>query len=191
VPGTSYRPLDTEGPPGEPSQLQRFRNAAKAGSTLEELVGLVAIDTGLRASAIAHLTDEWIDDRGDRYQIDVPPFQKCRVGVKNDGCGGDTTNRNVPCYDCQGRPTDVDWLPNQLPDGGNCWRPKSKAGYEGRTLPVKEEDTQRILQSFFRVNDVVGSRGTVCNRVKDIARRAGVEEVTVDEYGNTQFWSTS
>lgn len=191
MPGNSYRPLDTEGPPGKPSQVERFREAAKSGSPTEELIGLVSLDTGLRASAIAHLTSDWIEPHGDTFLIDVPKFQKCVLGVNSSGSGGDTTRGGFPCYDCEKRPTGQDWLPDRLPDNGDCWRPKSEAGYKGRTIPIKENDTQQILSSYFDLNDVVAGRGTVCNRVKDIARRAEIEEITIDEDGNEQFWPTT
>jgi len=191
VPGSSYRPLDTEGPPGEPSQVDLFRKASKRGPPLEELIGLVALDSGLRASAIAHLSSDWIQPHGESFLLDVPKFQKCTLGVDSSGKGGDTTKGGVPCYDCKKRPTNQDWLPDRLPDGGDCWRPKSEAGYKGRTIPIKENDTQQILLSYFDLNDIVASRGTVCNRVKNIARRAGIEEITVDENGVKQFWPTT
>lgn len=191
MPGRTYRPLDTVGEPGEPSQLEKFRQAAKDGSVIEELIGLVAIDTGLRASAIAHMTEDWISPHGSQFEINVPKYQKCKIGSGNKQSGGDTTQRGSPCYDCKHRKNNKNWLPANLPDNGDCWRPKSEAGYKGRKIPVREDDTQRILLSYFQLHDVVASRGSVCNRVKSIARRAGIHEITYDDEGNEQFWPTT
>lgn len=176
MPGSSYKPLDTEGKPGEKSELERFREASKEGPVGEELVGLVLLDTGLRCSALAHMTEKWLNPHGSNFTIEVPMYQKCTLGVGNSGSGGNTTSPGIPCHDCRKRPTNRDWLPDQknLPDGGDCWVPKSESGYKGRTIPIKEDDTQQILLSYFQIHDTVATRGTLVNRVKRIAGRAGI-----------------
>jgi len=190
MPGSSYHPLEIESERGKKSELERFREAALNSSPRDEFIGLVAIDTGLRASAIGHMTPEWLDRTGEFTSIDVPAYSKCTIGVDNGGRGGNTTNRGVPCKHCVDRNTEQDWLPakHKLPDGGDCWRPKSLAGYKGREIPLKESDTARIVETYFQIHDMVVGRDAVRNAVHRIAERADLLNHEVDENGDNHYW---
>lgn len=192
MPGSTFRPLEVRSSGSGPSQLEQFRSAAKEGTPFEELVGLTEVDTGLRNSAMAHLTEDWLKWRDGQLFIDVPAYQKCTLGSANDGRGGDTTQTGEPCYHCVDREMEErieEFLPaaHKLPDGGDCWAVKSESGYKGRQIPVQEEDTQRIIETYFRIHDRVGSQTAVRAAVKRIAKRAGLfEEGGEDE----QDWPT-
>lgn len=193
MPGSGYHPLDVTAPQGETSELERFREAAKSGPPVEEYVGLVAADTGLRASAIAHSNSSWFVTEGNELYLDVPQYSECILGTGLSGRGGDTTDVGHPCSDCIDRTTDEPWLPPQkkLPDNGDCWKPKSEAGYKGRKIPIKEDDTAQIIRSYFAVHDRVMATGNISDVIKRIADRAGLLEVTVNENGSNDYWPTT
>lgn len=193
MPGSTYNPLDIESPDGEKSEVERFREAAHSSPPKEELVSLVGLDTGLRAGAIGHMIDGWLDRSGDVLTIDVPQYERCEIGNGESGKGGDTTKTGAPCHYCRNRNTEKDWLPSQhkLPDHGDCWRPKSEAGFKGRELPIKEPDTARIVENYFAVHDTVGTANTVKSCVVRVAERAGLLETWEDENGDTQRWPTT
>lgn len=190
VPGSSYHPLEIESEPKEKPEIKRFREAAHASPPRDELIGLVGIDTGLRASAIAHLSPDWLDHSGEYLSIDVPNSSKCTIGVDNNGRGGNTTDRGVPCSHCVDRNTDKEWLPAQhkLPDDGDCWRPKSEAGFKGREIPLKGADTAQIVETYFRIHDKVIGRDGVRDAVHRVAKRAGLFEHSVDAQGDNHYW---
>lgn len=192
MPGSSYHPLEIESEDGF-SELELFRKAAHDSPPRDELIALVGVDTGLRAAAIAHLTENWLDKTGENLVIDVPQYSRCRLGVDNDGVGGDTTKRDAPCSDCERRTVDQDWLlgTHRLPDGGDCWRPKSEAGYKGREIPVLEPDTERIIETYFRVHDKVIGQDAVRSAVTRVADRAGIHETETDANGITHHWPTT
>lgn len=193
MPGSTYHPLKIESPDGETPEIEQFREAAKASPPRDELVALVGLDTGLRAGAIAHLSGEWLDRTGAETTIDVPRYQKCELGTGSSGRGGDTTGNGVPCSNCRERNTEDEWLPAQhkLPDNGDCWRPKSEAGYKGRAIPLKEDDTARAVETYFKVHDTVMERTSVARAVKRVADRAGLLEKSVDGNGNVNYWPTT
>jgi hypothetical protein len=193
VPGVTYHPLEIESEGSKKSEIDLFREAAHEGPPREEMIGLVALDSGLRASAIAHMTGDWLDQTGLETSIDVPQYQRCRLGNGSSGRGGDTTKAGVPCSSCKKRSTDQNWLPPQhkLPDHGDCWRPKSESGYKGREIPIKEPDTAQAVESYFRVFDDVATKATVRNAIIRIADRAGILEVTTDENGEDEYWPTT
>jgi integrase/recombinase XerD len=155
---------------------------------------------GMRASAIAHMTRDWIDFQ-DR-QVVVPAFQPCSAGR------GDT-----PCSECKKRlellradPERVDtyadprdrWAgqPNSLkarakrfqryadrPGVGReelnrilaeydgMWFPKTGSGH--RPIPVKDDTTWSIIQNYFQIRDaVMVTRQTVGNVLRDVARKS-------------------
>jgi hypothetical protein len=139
------------------------------------------------------MIDGWLDRSGDELTLDVPQYERCELGSGEEGKGGDTTQTSVPCHYCRQRNTEKDWLPAQhkLPDNGDCWRPKSKAGYKGRKIPIKEPDTARIVESFFAVHDTVATANTVKNGVVRVAKAADLLETWEDKHGNTQRWPTT
>lgn len=177
MPGSTYHPLEIVSESGQKSEYEKFREAAKAASPRDELIGLTLSDSGLRCSAMAHLRESWIEWVGDTLIIDVPPYEECIVGSIEDGAGGDRTQTGEPCWWCEERERgEKDWLPSdhKLPDNGDCWHPKSEAGWKGRRLPIKEEDTQQILTTYFRVYDAVCGQNAVRAAVKRIAKDAGI-----------------
>lgn len=175
VPGHSYNPLDSESQSGK-SEVEKFREAAKEGEPVDAVIGLTLIDTGLRVGTLSHLTESWLDKSGKTLKIDVPRYQKCRVGNVS-GQGGDTTQSDQPCYYCENRPH-KDFLPpeQRLPDNGDCWHPKTEDGFKGRSIPVKEGDTAQKLCWYFEAFDTVMSVSSVNTRVKRIAQWAGIFE---------------
>jgi integrase/recombinase XerD len=193
VPDSEYQPLEIKSSGGEKTELERFREAAKTGTPREELIGLTGVDTGLRRTSIAHMNKSWLDDTGDQLTIDVPRKQRCELGTGSEGRGGDTTAAGKPCYHCKHRNVNKDWLPaaHKLPDGGDCWRPKSKAGYKGREIPIKNEDTEQILRSYFALNETICGKSGVQNAVIRIAERADLLEVWTDESGDKHRWPTT
>jgi integrase len=197
MPGSGFDPLEVKAKSGQKSELERFREAAHESPPHDELIGLVGVDTGLRCSAIGHLVEGWLDKTGKYLSIDVPQIQRCRLGVANGGKGGSTTERTVPCHECRERNMDKDWIrsKHKLPDGGDCWRPKSPAGYKGREIPILEDDTQRVVENYFRVHDVVAARSSVRNAVIRVAKRADLHEtwteVKDDGKEVTHHWPTT
>lgn len=175
MPGSSYKALDTA---GNPSELDRFVQAAKQGSPFEEVCALGLPYTGLRCSAFAHMDESWLTVENGELRIDVPYFQECTLGSTDDGegKGGDTTETGVPCGKCKDRVIGEreKWLPEALPDGGDCWLPKSEAGTKGRIIPVADENAARATRNWFNTHDKIGTAGSVRNAVKRVAKRAGI-----------------
>lgn len=174
MPGKTYHPLETV---GQPSELDRFRRAAKEGGPLEELVGLTLVDTGLRNGEVAHMQESWLDLESDQPEINIPLGEVCTLG-KGEGKGGDTTQTGEPCYYCRRRP-EKEWAPDWAD-----FTPKSENGQ--RPVPIRDEDTLQALQNYFTVYDQVCSINTVTERVKDIAARADLDrEVTPHDLRDT------
>lgn len=165
MPGKQYHPLETS---GSGSQYDRFREAAKQGDILDELVGLTLVDTGIRVSAMAHMQESWVKTDG-KPDLHIPIGETCSLGVGQTGGGGDTSfkTRGEPCHRCQNRP-DKDWAPDWAD-----WHPKSKNGQ--RTIPIRNDDTLQVLESYFQVHDTVVGQDSIRRRVENIAERAGIE----------------
>jgi integrase len=115
---------------------------------------------------MAHMQDGWIQLNGQRPEIHVPLAEDCSIGTGT-GRGGDTTKGGKSCSICRNR-AEKDWAPD-----GADWTPKSENG--NRTIPVRDEDTIRILKNYFKIHDNVCGQNTVTSRVKSIADRAGLE----------------
>lgn len=193
MPGSGYNPLELVAAEEDTSEYRKFRSAAKAGTPQEELIGLTLSDSGLRASGMAHLTDEWLDWRGDTLHINVPQYQKCLIGSNKKGSGGDRSETgDEPCWYCEHR-NYKDFLPprQRLPDDGDCWHPKTEAGYKGRLIPIIEDETAQILMTYFKIHDTVCGTQSVRNTVVRIAKRAGIYEEWTDEDGDTHRWPTT
>lgn len=196
MPGAGFSPLEVEAKPGEKSELQQFREAAHSSPPHDEMISLVGVDTGLRAGGIAHFVEDWLDRSGDELSIDVPQAQKCVMGSETEGKGGDTTTGSRPCHDCRTRNMNQDWMrpKHQLPDGGDCWRPKTESGYKGREIPILEEDTMRVISNYFRVHDTICTRSGVRDAVIRVAKRAGLHETWIETKDNgdkiTHHWPT-
>jgi hypothetical protein len=186
MPGSSYNPLGLSGQFDEhgnfstapDSQYQVFRAAAVDGDVLDELIGLVLTSTGIRNAAMAHMKGHWWkNEPNQRAQIVVPPGETCEMG-SGSGSGGDTSREGRPCYHCRNRP-EKEWAPEWAD-----FTPKSEAA--PRPIPVRDEDTIQILDSYFDLYDNVASQGTVTNRVKGIAERADIaREVTPHDLRDT------
>ncbi len=198
----------SEREPLEDDELRALLDAADAhADALQEplasrdrlfIYGLAHI--GLRASALAHMTRDWIDFQSRR--VVVPPFQSC-----SSGRGGE------PCSECQKRleliradpdlvdsyadPADTwDGQPNSLiarakrfrryadrrglskpeleshlSERDGMWYPKTGSG--NRPIPVKDDDTWSAIQDYFQIRDEVAvTRQTVGNVLRDVARKA-------------------
>ena len=178
MPGKTYHPLDTV---GQPSEVDRFREAAKDGDPLDELVGLALVDTGVRCSAMAHMTGSWLRLHGSNPQLVVPRTEDCTLG-SGEGKGGDTTETSEPCYQCRTRPV-KDWLAEAEKDAD--WHPKSEAGAQ-RVIPIRDDDTIQILRNYFSVHERVCGVQTVKNRIRAIAERAELDrDVTPHDLRDT------
>lgn len=178
MPGKTFKPLDTV---GDPSEVDRFREAAKEGDPLDELVGLVLIDTGIRCSAMSHMTGDWLRLHGSRPEIVVPRTENCSLGT-GEGKGGDTTDASQVCYQCRHRAT-KDWLTEAEKNAD--WHPKSEAG-GNRKIPVRDTDTVQILRNYFSVHDRVKGPHTVKARVRGIGECAGLDrDVTPHDLRDT------
>ncbi|UPV75630.1 tyrosine-type recombinase/integrase [Halorussus limi] len=188
MPGMTYNPLGLSGDrdktgtfrPAPKSQYIRFREAAKDGDVLDELIGLTLTSTGIRAAAMAHMTPSWwCNGPNERPHVEIPYGEVCTLGSGN-GSGGDTNPTGVPCFHCRNR-AEKYWAP-----AGADFTPKSEAGV--RPIPVRDDDTIHILNSYFDLYENVAAQGTITNRVKSIAERAGFERRVVahdlrDTYG--------
>lgn len=180
MPGHNYNPLGLSGEfdssgnfhISDDSQYMRFRRAAKAGDLLDELIGLTTSSTGLRTAAMAHMRDTWwINGKNQKPHIEVPYAEECVVGRPNG-------NQATVCYRCRTRATK-----NFAPDDAD-WTPKSEAG--ARPIPIRDQDTISILDSYFKVYDSVASQNTVLTRVKKIGDRADIgREVVVHDLRDT------
>jgi integrase len=178
MPGKTYHPLDTA---GQYSEVDQFRDAAIEGDPLDTLVGLTLIDTGIRCSAMSHMRGGWLRLHGSNPQLKVPRTETCTLGT-GEGKGGDTTDPTEPCYQCRMRPV-KDWLIEAEEDAD--WHPKSEAG-ANRVIPIRDEDTKRILEDYFRVHETVAGVDTVKDRVREIGNRAGLDrDVTPHDLRDT------
>lgn len=161
MPGRTYHPLETA---GDDNEYTQFRQAAKDGDILDEVIGLTLLDTGIRCSTMAHMQESWLRLNDDQPELFVPLGEECRLGT-GDGKGGDTTpdNRGQPCYQCRTRP-DKQWAPD------TDWHPKTRSAR--RTIPLRNDDTIQALDAYFTLEDTVAGVNTVINRVKWTAERA-------------------
>lgn len=139
------------------------------------------------------MNDSWFEWRGGDLYIDVPAYQKCTLGSGETGSGGDRTDRGDPCWYCRNRSSDKAFLPtkNRLPDHGDCWHPKSEAGWKGRLIPVIEDETVEILTTYFQLNDTLVGSQSIRNIITRIARRAGIHEVINYSGGKDKNWPTT
>jgi len=107
------------------------------------------------------------------------------VGARgNDGGVSQARYRNKPCKGCRDR-SQKPWAPDSAD-----FTPKSKNG-GNRSIPIRDDDTRQVLESFFTVNDSVVTSQNVNSHVKSIADRAGLLEKSVDEEGNVNYWPTT
>jgi len=188
MPGLTYNPLGLSGQrnknrtfrPAPDSQYKRFREAAKDGDVLDELIGLTLSSSGIRAAPMSHMKDSWWNNRpNERPYIQIPYGETCTLG-SGIGRGGDTSRNGIPCYHCRNRADKV-WAPDSAD-----FTPKSEAGV--RPIPIRDEYTIQILDSYFELHDNVACQGTITARVKNIADRAGINRRVVahdlrDTYG--------
>lgn len=152
-------------------QYIRFRETTKDGDVLDELIGLALTSTGIRAAAMAHMKPSWwSNEPGERSHLEIPYGEVCTLGSGN-GSGSDTSREGVPCFHCRNR-ANKRWAPD-----GADFTPKSEA--DVRPIPVRDEDTIHILNSYFDLYENVVLQGTITNRVKSIGERAGFERRVV------------
>jgi integrase len=129
---------------------------------------------------MAHMKPSWWNKQSkQRAQLQIPYSESCELG-SGTGKGGDTSRNGNPCHYCRTR-AEKDWAPD-----GADFTPKSEAGV--RPIPVRDEDTIQILDSYFSLYENVASQSTVTNRVKGIAERADIQQHVVahdlrDTYG--------
>jgi hypothetical protein len=121
----------------------------------------------------------WCNGPNERPHVEIPYGEVCTLGSGN-GSGGDTNPTGVPCFHCRNR-AEKYWAP-----AGADFTPKSEAGV--RPIPIRDDDTIHILNSYFDLYENVAAQGTITNRVKSIAERAGFERRVVahdlrDTYG--------
>jgi len=197
MPGSTFQPLGTKGEyqdgvfvVHEDSEFARFRKAAIEGDPIEELIGLTMTSTGLRAAEMAHMRwERWLkgEINQGRPNIKVPYADICLVGggEATKGSEGGNTIDIEPgvCYDCNNR-GHGDWVPSWAE-----FSPKTENS-AGRTIPVRDGETIKILKSYFEVFEKVCSPNHVTRLVKKIADRAGIlKETPYSEYRS--HWPTA
>lgn len=163
MPGKSYHPLELH---GENSEADRFREAARDGDALDELIGLTLLDTGIRTGEMVHMNPDWRVAGDDNFGIRIPLGDDCRVGAGPAEDGPNTHQKGKVCQKCKDQP-EKRWAPDDAD-----WRPKTKAAH--RFIPIKEKDTRQVVQAYFDLNNKVVSHQTVLKRVRKIAERAGI-----------------
>jgi integrase len=200
--------------PLEDDELRRMLDTVEDHPLRDRLIIHALAYIGLRASALAHLTEDWINYQEQR--VEVPAFQSCRAGRD----GG-------PCSECVKRleliradPDAVDtyasrsdrWAgqPNSLKDRAKrfqryadrpgldkrtletlledhrgMWFPKSGEGH--RPIPVKDGDTWNLIQRWFTAyDDLMVTRQTIGNVVTRVARDSGIRrKVLPHEFRHT------
>lgn len=194
--------------PLEDSELRELLDAADAHSerepeslaTRDRLFIYALAHLGIRASALAHMTKDWIDFQSRR--VTVPPFQRCTSGLGGEPCSEcykrlellradpervDSYASERDTWDGQGsslkaraerfrrytnRPgLSKPQLETILADHDGMWFPKSGTGH--RPIPVKDDTTWSIIQRYFQFHDTVAvTRQTVGNRLRAIARQS-------------------
>lgn len=177
LPGQSYNPLELH---GENCEADRFRDAARSGDELDELIGLVLLDTGIRTGEMAHMNPSWRTgsiEEGN-FGIRIPLGDDCLVGAGDRDKTPNSHKKGQQCHQCKRQP-DKRWAPDDAD-----WRPKTKSAQ--RFVPIKQNDTQMVVKHYFELNDHVVSHQTVETRVEEIAERAGIErDVTPTELRHT------
>lgn len=139
--------IEGEKTPLTGGEVEAYRGVFDDVDGSNELIGRVALETGLSRSEMAHLTDEWIIPDSNLLKIRVPPGeQECRAG------------RDPPCpHCCQKR--DGIWSSHRLP----------------RTVPLFNDETAGLLQSLLRHRDTLGSVDKIQDSIQWISENAGIE----------------
>ena len=163
MPGQSYHPLELY---GDNSEADRFRQAARDGDVLDEVLGLTFLDTGMRTGEVCHMNETWLSTNEESFGVRVPLGDVCRVGAGPAAQGPNTHEKGQICKQCKDMPEKW-WAPDDAE-----WRPKTKAAH--RFIPIKDEDTQQALKAYFSLNDKLVSHQTALKRVKKIAERAEI-----------------
>lgn len=171
--------------PLEDEELKAVLAAAREESTRDAMIIHVLAHAGLRASAVSHMTADWIDFQ--RRRITVPPFQTCSAGRRGGPCSecisrlertrcGETEDldRTLERVDSYAAPGDEDSLRARAeradryarrPGVGrarlNRFREEHrgmwfpKSGSGARPIPVKDDETWNLVTRWFTAHDSV------------------------------------
>ncbi len=178
MPGRSYNPLGLSGEwkdgsfkLHQDSQYIQFRETAKNGDVLDELIGLTLTSSGIRNSAMAHMRPSWWSNpEHGNPKLEIPYGEECLLG-SGTGKGGDTSGDGEPCYFCRNRANKA-WAPDNAD-----FTPKSESGV--RPIPIRDQDTIHIIDSYFELYEKVVSGQTITDRVAAIGARAPFERQVV------------
>jgi len=179
--------------PLEDHELEQFLGAAEDLGGRREMIGYLLPHAGLRASAAAHLTVDWLDFQ--REEIKVPTHLECSCSE----CTKRVEKLRDQYRDVDGaleeleskskdeiRDLDVTYLADlnkrlgrravrEIVDEGDggLWTPKSAAG--ARRVPVRNVKALKRLRDWFGLHDAVGvTRQTIHSDVSAIAEEAAL-----------------
>lgn len=194
--------------PLQDDDLRTFLDAADAHAdamsepeaTRDRMFAYALPNLGMRASALAHMTREWVDFQ--ERTVRVPAFQECTAGRYGEPCSecekrlelirddpdavdtyadhsdrraGQASNLYARARRFK-RYADREGLNARLLDGfldehTGMWFPKTGRGH--RPIPVKDDDTWDLISHYFQFHDeVMVTRQTVGNVVDRVARRS-------------------
>jgi len=185
--------------PLEDRDLDHFLDAAPTSpfdSEREQRRALVAHLlplTGLRASAAAHMTSDWV--RWQRDDIRVPARRECNCSECQDRLAKlrdqyQTIDADLASLEGESWETITDQGVSYLADlndrlgrrvvrelvegdGAGLWVPKTESG--ARTIPIRNPDLRRHLEDWFRSRRDLGvTRQTIHADVVDLAEAAGL-----------------
>lgn len=200
--------------PLEDSELEQILETADGQPIRDRLIIYSLAYLGLRSSALAHMTDEWVDYQ--RQRVEVPPFQPCTAGRDGGPCSEcvkrlELIRTDLDAMDSYADPSDtwdgqgdslkararrfhryarrpglgVKRLERLLDDYDGMWFPKSGSGH--RPVPVKDPDTWELIQRWFGAHDsLMVTRQTVGNVVREVAAKSDVQrKVEPHEFRHT------
>jgi len=161
-----------EGEPLSTDELSAFTRAADDMAAGYRLVGHVLPFTGMIPNEFRHLRRSWIHpydlastnfQEADQLVIRIPEDSPCTGGLKfteenSERLGLDMERRDSPCHHCS---------PNER------WYAPSEN--RQRRIPVKQSITLQTLKWWFNRYDSIPCSWGISNRVKRIAREAGID----------------
>lgn len=180
--------------PLEDHELDSFLAAADASDGRPEMLGYLLPYSGLRASAAAHMTIDWLNFQ--REEIKVPTHRQCscseclrrheKLRTQYDRVDGDLSSLEemnmekirsehdaAYLYDINdrlGRRTVREIIEDW--DTG-FWAPKTGQG--ARTIPLRNVKMLNKVRNWFKVHDAIGvTRQTLHSDVVELAEEAGM-----------------
>lgn len=200
--------------PLEDSELNEILDTADGEPIRDRFIIYALAFGGLRASAVAHMDESWMDYQN--RHVEIPAYQPCSAGRGGDPCSEcvkrlELINADPEAVDTYADPLDT-WdgqgnslkararryrryaerprlgkrrLNSILRDHDGMWFPKSGAGT--RPIPIKDDDAWKVLKTWFSAHDsLMVTRQTVGNVVDRIASKSGIQrKVEPHEFRHT------